>query len=275
MVDEIGNLLLNHFDLLVANILLGAEIAGEYGSVLLFSTLLLRLATTVSSILKPTILAKYAHGNLTAVNKIVKRTIRFLGLLMALPIGLLCGLSQPLLVLWLGPSFQKLAGIVVALTAHLVINLAVQPLFGLNLAFNKVTFPSIVTLLAGGLNVFLAFLFVKLGWGLWGIAASSVVTLTFRNAFFTPIYVALIQKLPWWTFMLEIIPGALTALLTTGAAYGTTQLVNLHSWTRLISFGSVLGLIYALLVCFVVLDKEERRFLVTLLPVGINGSWVL
>jgi membrane protein EpsK len=267
VINQVGTLLFNHVDLIVANMLLGAEIAGEYGSVLLFSTMLRRLAQTVSTVLTPTILAKYARDDLDSVNRISKQAVKFLGLAMALPIGLLCGLAQPLLALWLGPSFQPLAGLVVILTAHLVINLAVSPLFGLNIAFNKVKLPGIVTLSMGVLNVGLAIAFVESGWGALGIAAAGAIVLTLKNAFFTPVYAALIQKLPWWAFMSTMAPGLLAALSTAGIAYAATQLLNVHSWVTLFVVGGCISLLYVLIAWFSILDKGDRKLLVTLLPI--------
>jgi membrane protein EpsK len=274
VINQVGTLLFLHVDLIVANMLLGAEIAGEYGSVLLFSTMLRRLAQTASTVLTPTILAKYARDDLDSVNRISKQAVKFLGLAMALPIGLLCGLAQPLLILWLGPSFQALAGLVVMLTAHLVINLAVLPLFGINKAFNKVKLPGIVTLSMGVLNVGLAIAFVESGWGALGIATAGAIVLTLKNAFFTPVYAALIQKLPWWAFMSTMAPGVLAALSTAGGAYAATHLLNVHSWVMLFVVGGCISLLYALIVWFSILDKGDRKLLVTLLPLDqLEHSW--
>jgi len=271
VVNQVGTLLFNHVDLIVANILLGAEIAGEYGSVLLFSTLLRRLAQTASTVLTPTILAKYARRDLDAVNRISKQSVKFLGLAMALPIGVLCGLAQPLLALWLGTSFQKLASLVVMLTAHLVVNLAVLPLFGLNIALNKVKLPGIVTLLMGILNVGLAIGFVELGWGALGIAAASALVLTLKNMLFTPIYAAMIQKLPWWTFMSTMFPATIAALFTAGIAYGITKVIDLHSWLNLFAVGGAISLLYVWIIYFRILREEERVLLLTLLSVRQFG----
>jgi len=266
VVNQVGALLFLNVDLIVANMLLGAEITGEYGSVLLFSTMLRRLAQTASTVLTPTILAKYARNDLDAVNRISKQAVKFLALAMALPIGVLCGLAQPLLALWLGPSFRKLSGLVVMLTAHLAINLAVLPLFGLNIAFNKVKLPGIVTLLMGLLNIGLAIAFVEFGWGALGIAAAGAIVLTLKNMLFTPVYTAMIQKLPWWTFMSTMLPGIIATLFTAGMAYGATQLLAVGSWLTLIAIGGVIGLLYVLIVYLWVLNERDRRLLVTLLP---------
>lgn len=271
VVNQVGSLLFLKIDLIVANTLLGAEIAGEYGSVLLFSTMLRQLAQTASTILTPTILAKYAQGDLKAVNRISRQAVKFLGLAMVLPIGLLCGLAAPFLGLWLGPEFKGLAWLLVVLTAHLSINLAVLPLFGINTALNKVSIPGVVTLVLGVCNVGLAVLFVKWGWGAVGIAAAGALVLTAKNALFTPIYAAYIQKLPWWTFMKTMFLIILAALFVGGIAYAATQLIQVRSWFMLIAVGGGLSLLYMAAAYFGLLQKEDRDLLFTLLPAN---AWV-
>ena len=267
IVNQVGTLLFLNVDLIVANTLLGAEVAGGYGSVLLFSTMLRQLAQTASTVLTPTVLAKYARGDIAAVNRISQQAVKFLGLAMALPIGLLCGFAEPLLGLWLGPEFRNLAWLLVVLTAHLSINLAVLPLFGINTAFNKVRIPGLVTLGMGICNVGLAIAFVKMGWGAIGIAAAGAIVLTAKNALFTPIYAAYIQKLPWWTFMTVMLPATVANLALACAVYAITQIIPIHSWIVLGGVGGLVGLVYGGIVYFGVLRPEDRTLLWTLLPI--------
>lgn len=273
IINQVGTLLFLNVDLIVANTLLGAEVAGRYGSVLLFSTMLRSLAQTASTVLTPTVLAKYAKGDLKAVNYISQQAVKFLGLAMALPIGLVCGLSTPFLGLWLGLEFKSLAWLLVVLTAHLSINLAVLPLFGINTAFNKVRVPGIVTLVLGVCNVGVAVVFVKLGWGAVGIAAAGAIVLTAKNALFTPIYAAHIQQLPWWTFMTAMLPGTVANLLITGVVYTTTQIIYVRSWFILGGIGGMVSLAYIGIVYFGVLRAEDRKLIWTLLP--IKGAMTL
>lgn len=66
--------------------------------------------------------------------------------------------------------------------------------------------------------------------------------------------------------MSTIFPGILAALFTAGIAYGTAQLMSVHSWFNLIGVGGTIGLVYTLTVYFLILNKRDRRLLVTLLP---------
>lgn len=267
IINQVGTLLFLNVDLIIANTLLGAEIAGEYGSVLLFSTMLRQLAQTASTVLTPTVLAKYARGDMCAVNRISKQAVKFLGLTMALPIGFLCGSAAPLLVLWLGSEFQSLAWLSVVLTAHLSINLAVLPLFGINVAFNKVRVPGITTMVLGVCNIGLAITFVNMGWGAVGIAAAGAVVLTAKNALFTPIYAAYIQKLPWWTFVTAMLPATIVSVVVAGLVYAITQVIPVRSWFVLGCIGCVVSLVYVGVVYFGILCAEDRKLLWTLLPI--------
>src|SRR5690606_8766400 len=133
-------------------------------------------------------------------------------------------------------------------------------------ALNKVRLPGILTLLMGMLNVGLAVSFVKLGWGALGIAAAGAIVLTMKNAFFTPIYAATIQELPWWTFLKTVGTGLLAALFVIGVAYAGAQLAYLDSWMTIITLGAFVTLLYIMAVHFFVLHDEDNQLLMTLLP---------
>jgi O-antigen/teichoic acid export membrane protein len=269
VVNQIGSLLFLNIALIMVNTLLGAVAAGQYSSILLFSTLLRGLAGTVGGILTPTILARFAQGDLTGMNRISDKSVKLMGLAVALPVGLICGLAHPLLQLWLGPDFVPLAGLLVLLMWHLCINLAVLPLFGLQVAFNRVKIPGIVTLAMGIMHVVVAVVFVKgLGWGLYGIAAAGALVLTLKNAVFTPIYGALIQKLPWWTFLWGMAPGQAGALVLTLGAYAGTRLLPITNWFSLLAIGAALGAAYLALAYLALLNAEDRQLLWSLVPFG-------
>jgi membrane protein EpsK len=269
VINQVGSLLFLNIDLIVVNTLLGAVAGGQYSSILLFSGLLRGLAGTVGGILTPTILARFAQGDYLGMNRISDKAVKLMGLAVALPVGLVCGLAQPLLRLWLGPDFVPLAGLLVLLTGHLCINLAVLPLFGLQVACNRVKTPGIVTLAMGVLNVVLAVTFARgLGWGFYGVAAAGALVLTLKNAIFTPIYGALIQKLPWWKFLWGMVPGQVGALLLGAGAYGLTRLAPIHNWFGLLAMGAALGVAYLALAYLALLNADDKQVLWSLLPFG-------
>ena len=56
--------------------------------------------------------------------RITKSSVKLLGLAIALPVGLVCGLAPQLLTIWVGEEFAFLAPLMIVLTIHMTINLA-------------------------------------------------------------------------------------------------------------------------------------------------------
>lgn len=266
-VNQIGSLLFLNIDLIVVNRFFGAEMGGRYGAVLQLSAYLRTLANMLVGVLGPTILARYAENDWEGMNRISKQSVKLIGIFMAVPIGLLCGFSKPFLAIWLGSSFQTDALLLVVLSAHLSINLAVLSLFPIQLAFNRVRWPGIITFAMGVANLGLAIGLSKWGgWGALGIGVAGAITLTLKNAIFTPIYSATIQKLPWWSFLFVIVPGFVGALTLGFAAYVLSTIWIIDSWMRLVTAVLILSVSYCGVVYLVGLNRDDRSLLGSFLP---------
>ncbi len=267
VVNQIGSLLFLNIDLIVANMVLGAKMAGEYGSILIFSSLLRTLAGTVSNVLGPTIVAKFVHHHFDDMTRLSAQSVRLLGIAIGLPVGLLCGLGKPFLQLWLGRDFGNLWVLLCLMVFHLPINLAVLPIFGIQTASNKVKVPGIVTLVMGIINLFTALLFTTVfKWGPYGIAAAAAIVLTIKNAAFTPLYAAYFQKIAWYTYIKSLIPGLLTALLIGLVSFSATNFLLIDSWGGLILVGVINSIIYLGLVFIVGLKKEDKSLILRFVP---------
>jgi O-antigen/teichoic acid export membrane protein len=264
-VNQMGTLLFLNIDLIVVNLFLGAEAGGRYGSVLQWSILLRALARTVAGGLAPIIFAKHVEGE-EQITIVVRQATRLLGLGMALPIGIVSGLSGPLLRVWLGSEFAELATLMSMLTFHLCINLAVTPLFTVQVSANRVKWPAVVTFLMGVANLGLALWWV--GWrrdGL-GVALAGALVLTLKNAIFTPIYTARILRVRWDTFLQSIMPGVIGTAGVGLMSYLVSVILELDSWFDI--GGVVLGILvlYVALAYSLALSNKERRLLLDFLP---------
>ena len=270
LVNQFGAVLFLKVDLVLANALLGAKIAGEYGSVLLFSSVIQQLALNISQTLAPSFVKKYAGGERESLLRISRLAVKFMGLILVLPVGLICGFSRPILLIWLGKNFLHLQPLLIILTVHLALNLAVRPLFGLNIALNKVRVPGLVTLGIGFFNLLLAVVLIKAGYGFLGIAISAALSMTLRNLVFTSIYAAHIQKLPLFTYLKILLPlivlnGAFIGLVT-----GINRLFSVKTLPVLVLLAAVIGLVYSLGVYRYALKSEEKTLLWKLIPIRMR-----
>ena len=262
VVNKLGALLFLSIDLIVANLVFGAVISGRYGAVLIFPTLLRSLVSTISAILDPIVFTLYAQGNLSGLARFCKTNVKFMGLVIALPIGLIGGLAKPLLIVWLGPEYGDLSWLVVVLVSHLCINLTVVPLFPVQVSTNHVRVPGLMTLFAGLANAALAVsLALWSGWGYISIAISGAIVLTAKNGIFTPLYNARILHLPWWTFFRSIAASVLAWLGVFLVSFWVSKNFVLNNLFQIALAGTIIGGLYIIVVLAIGLSGDERNFI--------------
>ncbi|WP_377160908.1 lipopolysaccharide biosynthesis protein [Roseateles sp. UC29_93] len=256
-ISQIGTLLLINIDLLVANKVVGAAAGGQYALVLQWSMLLRNFALVVSGVFGPTILTLHAQGKLDEMIDYARASVRNLGLVMAIPIGIVCGFSESILHVWLGPTFAPLWLVMVLATGHLALNLAYLPLHNVSLATNHVKVPGVLQVVAGVVNLVLAIAMAR-AWGLYGIAIAGGLVLLLRNLIFTPLYAAHILQRPWWTFAREALPILMMATLVFLASLAVSRLAVPASWPALALATCSVGAGAALMLWTAFLRREDR-----------------
>jgi membrane protein EpsK len=201
----------------------------------------------------------YARQDLPGLIRYSQQAVKFLGLTMALPIGIICGFSSSLLSVWLGQKFVSLAPLMSLMTIHLAVNLSVLPLFNIRVATKKVRVPGIVTCVMGVINLGLALLLAgPVGWGMYGVAAAGAIVLTGGNLIFGPWYAAHILGIPRSTFFRETLPNICTTLGLTAACWAVSHYFQIHSWLGLVVGAGSMAVIYFLFVIAFLLNKNER-----------------
>lgn len=265
-IDSIGVILFLGIDLLVVNRMFGAEAGGRYAAVLQWSILLRAMATTVALVFGPTVLHLFANNQIDSLLTYLRRAIKCVGVMISLPVGLICGLSAPLLITWLGNGFSDLGALMALQTIHLSINLAILPLFRVQVAANRMRTPAVVVLIMGACNLALAIILAgPLGWGLYGVAAAGAIALSLKNLIFSPLYVAHILKSPPTVFLREVFPIAATALMVAGLSFLFSCTMDLIGWPRIIFFTAAVSAVYLPFVYFVLFNAAERQLVMALI----------
>lgn len=271
-IGWIGTILFLQIDLLVANWNLGPKLAGEYSAVLQLSTLLRTFSGAVTSIFAPTIIALYANKKINDLVKYSNDAVNLTGLLISLPIGLVCGLGGIFLSLWINPTFIRYQGLLSLLTIHLSVNLSVQSLFAVQTAVNKVKIPAVVTVIMGVLNFGLALLLSgPVGMGAWGIALAGAVILTIKNLVFTPLYVAHITNQPLNAYLKGIIRPIISTIGVALIGYLLQNNININNWYRFIVVCILVSIFYIILVYLFLINKQEKTMIKKVIKPLIKG----
>jgi membrane protein EpsK len=267
IINQIGTLLFLQIDLIVINKLFGTVAGGEYSVVLTWSMMLRTIAGMLVGVLTPVTLTYYAKERIDELISVSKSAVKLTGLAMALPIGYICGFAPQLLTLWVGPEFAKLSLLMVLMLTHLVINLPVTPLFAINVAYNKVRIPGIVTFVMGIGNFLLAVLIPYLtGWNYYGVALAGAIMLTLKNALFTPWYATRILGISRNTFVNSMLPGVLAMVMTAGVSRLIANYFQVSGLTSLLICGVILTMVYVYGTWTFSIKNKERKIIKKFLP---------
>ena len=273
-VNYLGVILYLSIDLLVVNRMFGTEAGGRYAAVLQWSILLRSLVGVIGTIFGPTMIVYYARNDFDGLCLYGRQAVKLIGLLMALPIALICGFSTPLLLTWLGPKFADLTWLMTLMTAHLSFNLAVTPLFSVQNVTNRARTPAIVTVVMGIGNLGLAILLGgPMGWGLYGVAAAGAIALTIKNFVFTPLYAAHILNRRLTAFWGEMVPIIVATVTTAAACKWLAATWDVSGWIHLTVAGALVSLLYAAAGYWILLTREERALAWSVIPKNRFTTW--
>lgn len=272
IINQIGALLFLQIDLIVINKLFGTVAGGEYSIVLTWSALLRSIAAMIAGVLTPVILTYYAKEKTDDLVNLSKSSVKLMGLAIALPIGYICGFAPQLLSLWVGPEFMKLSPLVLLLLPHLVINLSVSPLFSINVSYNKVRVPGIVTLLMGIGNLLLAIIIPYItGWNYYGVAIAGAIVLTLKNSLFTPWYATKVLGVSRTTFVSSMLPGIIAMLMTVGMSRLMAHYLHISELLPLLGSGIILTTVYLLIIWGFALKPAEKQTAELFVPLKIKN----
>jgi len=275
LLDQIGTVLFLSTELILVNKLCGSEAAGKYAVVLPWVVLLRAMVDIVSSILTPMYFTYYAKGEIENIIRLLRKSIKFLGLFLALPVGLICGFSSSLLAIWVGPSFTPLAPLMCILVGHLVLSLAILPVFAVQVTFNKVRIPAVVTFFTGIGQIVLAIFFVrKFGWGIYGVALSVVMVFLLRNIGFSLLYVANILKIKIRTCIFSLIPGILSMLIISGFSVVLNYFYKPLNWTGLLFYCIIISAAYFFITIRFIFNSEDKNLFLSILPIRMLKTLV-
>jgi membrane protein EpsK len=266
MVNDIGGLLYISVSFVLINLFLGPEHVGRFGVIAQIPVFISQLGGTLSNVFAPVAYDYIASNNIEALAIQIRRSTKFMVLLMAFPIGLVCGLAKPLLILWLGESFSDLNYLVWLLVGPWVITISIRPMFSIFRGLNKVKTPAIVTLIIGILNVLICIALMKFtDLGIYAVAFSLLLCLAGKHLFFTPIYAAIITGQSKIAFIKELLLGLVVWLLLSLAILALSVEFNLVSIPRVMGVSIISFLIYSGVCYLVFLSKEDRRVLWSLI----------
>ncbi|HFU75184.1 MAG TPA: hypothetical protein ENK66_02960 [Arcobacter sp.] len=273
MINQLGALFFLYIDLVLINIFFGSSETGEYSVVLQWSTVLRSIASVLIGVLGPMIMIYYAQQQIEKLVKITTLSVKMMGIVMAIPIGIIAGLAAPLLSIWIGEEYAYLAPLMWLMILPLTVNLAILPLFNVQVALNKVKIPGLFSLAIGVGNLLLTLTFIlALDIGIFSIALASAIMLIIKNFIFTPLYASYILGLNKTFFYKFTISGFLISIVIFLFLFGIQKWLIFDTWLSIISISIIIGLISLPLIWFFLLDRQEKMLILGIIKKKKGGK---
>lgn len=268
VIDQMGTILFLYVDLLVVNYVFGSKATGEYSIPLQWQTMLRSLASVLAGVITPMILINYARMEYEKIVDLSYISVKFLGLALAVPIGLVAGFAPSLLRVWVGEEFVYLSPLLWLIVLPMSINLAFASLYPISTAYNRIKIPAYVTLGTGILSLLLALLFTMyFDFGLYGVALAGVTAFTGRNLLFTVFYTAYLTGASALEYYKRFLFGVFVTIFIFMISYLIQQYISIEGWFVLLGWMSIMTLCMFPLIWFVMITGHEKQIILKMLRI--------
>lgn len=266
-LNNLSIVLITTLDLLLTNIFISASSTGDMSIAKTVPALLGNLGGMIATTFTPNFNILYAKGQHEELLHEIKKSMLILSILLCVPLGFLLINADCFFKLWVPTAYSDiLYWLSFVSLIPLVFGLFTNTLAGIFTITNKRKVSSITLFITGVANITLLFILLKTtNLGVMAIVLSSAITMSLRTILFTPIYGAMCLHQKKTIFY----PALLRGLLCVGIVVLVTLLFRYliipKSWLLLIINGLTVAVVSLSVICFVVLSKADRRFLLNYL----------
>lgn len=173
----LGQALFVKIDVWVVNRFVSAELAGVYAVLLVCPNFIRQIGNHMDVLILPVYMIDYAKGNLARIAESCRFLYRMLSFFGAIIGGIICGYAPGILRAWLGEDFVQYSYLLWLMVLYVVLTLNKSITWPIFPAFDKAKQLGVTTLFCGLLNLLLSIGFVALGWGVYGVAIATLLSL--------------------------------------------------------------------------------------------------
>lgn len=239
----------------------GAVPVSIYGIAAQLNTYYLNLSTAISSVYVPRInmvVAKGAQNMDTVLTKMFINIGRTQFVIVVLVLIELAFLGRPFIGFWVGKNYYDAFPILMILIIPVTIPLIQNTGIAIQQAKNMHIFRSLLYVVIAVANALLSLVLVK-PYGALGTAFATAISLIIGNGFLMNWYYQKhigIDVIQFWKKICRFVPLVIVSLLV---GFLSTHFVNVYSVSGFIIEGIIIAIVYAAMLFFTGLDKNERE----------------
>lgn len=262
-----GNMLFSGLDLIICNLTLGPATMGILSLTKTIPSILTEFSESLRGAFGPELTILYAKGDKQEMIRMIRRNIKVTMVIIAVLTGGIIIMSDAFYQLWLPSQDPRLMQILTILAIlRYITDSGITTLANVFPTTNNVRYNAIGLLISGFVSIAVTLLLVKFtDWDLYVIAGtSSVVTIIRSLVFLIPVSSHFLG-LKWHTFYPQVLQSVLACGVIIGIGWLVRLFLPINGW---ISFFLACGITGILGLCanmVIVLNKEDRKYLITLL----------
>lgn len=262
-ISNVGNMLLSGLDLIIANVALGATAMGVLSLSKILPNYMQQLSASIRNAFAPEMVINYARGDHNALLHDINRAMKLTSVVMTIPIAGIIVLGDRFFELWVPTQdaqlLQKLS--ILSILGYMFTS-GTQILYNVFSAVNKVKQNSIAMLLSGVVSTIVTLCCVKFtNYGIYAVAGVSTFVNLVRNMSFTLPVTARYLGFKWYQFFPQVGTTIFSSIFLVVIGFLIKPYLPGESWTALFISAMVLGCIGLAVNMVIVLNREERAFL--------------
>ena len=259
-----GNTLMNSLDLLVCNLLLGATPMGIISLSKSLPSIMSTFSETIRGVFGPELTIAYAKGDKKGILSCIRKSMKITSVIITIPAAGIIVMSDALYTLWMPSQDAKLLQVLTSLAIlNYVFSSGISVLNNVFTAVNKVKTNSVALIITGLASISVTVLFIKFtDFGIYAVAGVSSVMMIVKNIIFMLPVTSRMLGFKWYQFFPQVGTSILSSLLIIIVGILVRIFMPVNSWLMFFITCIIIGLIGLGLNMMIVLNKEERNYLI-------------
>lgn len=262
-----GNTLLSGLDLLICNVYLGSTLMGILSLSKTLPNILVTLSESIRGAFGPELTISFAEGNKDNILKCIQKAMKITSVIVTIPTAGLVVMSDAFYSLWVPSQDARLLQILTTLAIlSYLLNSGVVILFNVFTTVNKVRYNSIAMIVSGVVSVGVTVLLIIFtDYDLYAVAGVSSIVTICKNLFFTIPVASRLLNYKWYQFYPQVGISVICSTLIILVGIVVRQFMPVDTWLMFFMTSALIGCIGIILNTMIVLNKEERIYLITIL----------
>lgn len=268
-VARLANLLSQGFDLLFANLFIGATAMGYFSITKHFPVIVVSLVNSICITFAPSLTRLYAKGERDEIKKELIFSMKITSVLSTIPLCFLFGFCDIFYKLWLpNQNSMDLYILTVIGISYLPINLALEGIQNIWPVLDKVKGYSLFSISFSVLTLLTLFggiCFIPSDYKLYFLAGVSAFWNFVKFGVFVPLYASKCLQLKWNFFYKDIANALLATILIVVILQGIREMATINSWLVFFVMLFIEIIICLIVDNFIIFSKNDRGKIINMI----------